>query len=349
MRGVSLEAPQSARNLGGGDIHPPRFLAVFAARNDRCNNDVVLSLEREIRQLREEGALPAEVADVMIAKERREVVSVYTEVRVLAWAGVMLIVTGVGIIVSKNLDRIGPIAIAAAIGIASAACYGYCVAQRRSAHRPLSDYILLLGALLLSADVGYIEHQFHLLGSEWPRHFLLLAVVHGATAYFFASRTLLSLSIAALASWFGFERNAGALFNELGDNTATAIRAFTCAGIVAVWRILNRRLDFNRVFDHFVANLGLYGGLLLLIQSDTRLIGAMIVIVLAAMTITYGFRKREESFLIYAYIYAVIAIDVLVIDQLRGDTVILSYLVVSTIAAIVGLFVLHARFRKAAA
>src|SRR5450759_5260251 len=213
MRGVSLEAPQSARNLGGGDIHPPRFLAVFAARNDRCNNDVVLSRELEIRQLREEGALPAEVADVMIAKERREVVSVYTEVRVLAWAGVMLIVTGVGIIVSKNLDRIGPIAIAAAIGIASAACYGYCVAQRRSAHRPLSDYILLLGALLLSADVGYIEHQFHLLGSEWPRHFLLLAVVHGATAYFFASRTLLSLSIAALASWFGFERNAGALFN----------------------------------------------------------------------------------------------------------------------------------------
>jgi hypothetical protein len=302
----------------------------------------MFSLEREIVQL-----LPPGEAAPLIAKERREVVSVYTEVRVLAWAGVMLIVTGVGIIVSKNLDRIGPIAIAVAIGIASAACYGYSVAQRRSPHQTLSDYILLLGALLLSADVGYIEHQFHLLGSEWPRHFLLLAVVHGATAYFFASRTLLSLSIAALASWFGFERNVDTLLFG-GNSIETAMRAFTCAGLVAVWRILNRHLDFNRVFDHFVANLGLYGGLLLLTQSDTRFIGAMIVIVLAAMTIAYGFRKREESFVIYAYVYAVIAIDVLVIDPLHGETVILSYLVLSTIAAIVGLFVLHARFRKAA-
>ncbi|MGZ5475438.1 MAG: DUF2157 domain-containing protein [Thermoanaerobaculia bacterium] len=309
----------------------------------------MLSLEREIRQLREEGALRAEVADVMIAQERREVVSVYTEVRVMAWAGVMLMVTGVGIIISKNIDRIGPITIAAAIGIASATCYAYSVWRRASVRRMLDDYILLLGALLLSADVGYIEHQFHLLGSEWPRHFLLLAVVHGATAYFFASRTLLSLSIAALASWFGFERNVDTLFSLFGDNTAIAIRAFTCAGTVAVWRILNRHLDFNRVFDHFVANLGLYGGLLLLMQSDTRILGATIVIVLAAMTIAYGFRKRAESFVIYAYVCAVIAIDVLVIDHLHAETVILSYLVVSTVAAIVGLFVLHARFRKAAA
>jgi hypothetical protein len=304
----------------------------------------MFSLEREIVQL-----LPPGEAAPLIAKERREVVSVYTEMRVMAWAGVMLIVTGVGIIVSKNLDRIGPIVIASGIGLAAIACYAYCVWRRASARRVLDDYILLLGALLLSADVGYIEHQFHLLGSEWPRHFLLLAVVHGAAAYFFASRTLLSLSIAALASWFGFERNVDRLFNLFGDNTANAIRAFTCAGIVAVWRILNRHLDFNRVFDHFIANLGLYGGALLLMQRDTRFIGAMIVIVLAAMTIAYGFRKREETFLIYAYVYAVIAIDVLVIGQLRGDTVILSYLVVSTIAAIVGLFVLHGRFRKAAA
>jgi hypothetical protein len=304
----------------------------------------MFSLEREIVQL-----LPPAEAAPLVARERREVVSVYTEVRVLAWVGVMLVVTGVSIIVSKNIDRIGPITIAAAIGIASATCYGYSVWRRASARRMLDDYILLLGALLLSADVGYAEHQFHLLGSEWPRHFLLLAFVHGATAYFFASRTLLSLSIAALASWFGFERNIVALNALFRDNIETAIRAFTCAGIVAVWRILNRRVDFNRVFDHFIANLALYGGVLLLIQDHTRFIGATIVIVLAALTIAHGFRKRAESFVIYACVYALIAIDVLVIAQLHDETVILSYLILSTIAAIAGLFALHARFRKAAA
>ena len=39
--------------------------------------------------------------------------------------------------------------------------------------------MLLLGALLLSADLGYIEAQFKLLEHGWPRYLLLLAVDMG--------------------------------------------------------------------------------------------------------------------------------------------------------------------------
>jgi len=279
------------------------------------------------------------------AVERREIVSLYTEVRGLAWLGVMLIVTGVGIFVSKNLDRIGPIAVATAIGIASAGCY-FESAWRRAHSRIsfLSDYVLLLGALLLSTDVGYIEHHFHLLGPEWPRHFLLLAIVHGATAYAFSSAALLSLSIGALAAWLGIERNIDTFFVR---STETAMRAFVCAGIVAMWRVANRRREFERVFDHFIANLALWGGLILTFDDSTRNAGATVVIVLAVLTIAYGFRKGAEAFLIYAYIYAVIAIDVLLAPQ--NEIGGLLYMTLSTIAAIVGLFVLHRRFRKAVA
>ncbi|HEX9163989.1 MAG TPA: DUF2157 domain-containing protein [Thermoanaerobaculia bacterium] len=307
----------------------------------------MLSLEPEVLQIGREGLIGEDTAGLLAAQERREIVSIYPEVRTLAWLGVMLIAGGVGVIVSKNLERIGPVVIASAIGVASLACYGYCVRRRASAiPHSLDDYVLLLGALLLSADLGYIEHQFDVLGSEWPAHFLVLAIVHGATAYFFGSAALLSLSIAALASWFGIERNVETFFT---DSLSTALRAFACAGVVALWRAANRRAAFELVFDHFIANLAMWGGLILTFRRETQEIGALVVLVFAALAIAYGFRKREQAFVIYAYVYAVAAVEVLAISHLHGETVVLTYLVVSLIAAIAGLFAFHARFRRSAA
>ena len=307
----------------------------------------MLNLEAEVVQLRDEGLLSAEAAGPLIAEERRDIVTVYTEVRALAWLGVMMIAGGAGVLVSKNLDRIGPLAVAAAIGLAAGGCYAYAGWRRASARRGvLDEFILILGSLLLSTDIGYIEHQFHLLGPAWPRHFLLLAVIHAIVAYVFESAAVLSLSIAALASWFGIERNVETFFT---DSIRTATRAFACSGVVAVWRFLNRRTEFQRVFDHFILNLALWGGLILTFDDDTLYRGALAVIVLAVVTIVHGFRERHEPFVIYAFIYAVIAIDVVMMSGLAGQTAELSYLVVSTVAAIVGLFLLRVRFRRVAA
>src|SRR5438045_8569334 len=118
----------------------------------------MFSLAPEITRLRDEGVLPPEPAGELIANERREVVSVYAELRFLTWGGVMLIVTGVGVLVSKHLDEIGPLAIALAIAAASAACYAWATWKRGGVASLVDDYVLLLAALLLSADVGYVEH-----------------------------------------------------------------------------------------------------------------------------------------------------------------------------------------------
>ena len=66
----------------------------------------------------------------LIARERRDVVSLYGELRFLTWGGVMLIMIGVGIVVAKHLDEIGPVAITALIAIAACACYAYAIARR---------------------------------------------------------------------------------------------------------------------------------------------------------------------------------------------------------------------------
>jgi hypothetical protein len=304
----------------------------------------MLSYEPELQSLR--PLLGDRATDVLIARERREVFSLYPELRLMSWGGVMLLATAAGIVLKNNLDRIGPLALAIAIGLAAAACYSW-TWWRRARASLVDDYVLLLGALLLSADVAFIETQFHLLGGQWQRHFLLLAIAHGAGAYVFRSRMVLSLSIAAFAAWLGVEQRHVLEFNADQD---FAMRAFLCAALLLVWREIDRRVrrvsDFTPVFEHFAAMLALSAGFVLMIEDSTRVAGCLATIVIAAIVIAWGVRTRRESFVLYAYLYAVVAVDVLVVNAISDvEALALLFIVVSTIAAVVGLIVIHSRMK----
>jgi hypothetical protein len=307
----------------------------------------VFSLEPELRSLAAGGLLGEEEAARLVALERREVFSLFAEIRTLAWLGVMLIAGGVGIIVSKHLDDIGPITLAAIIGFASAGCYVFAFWHRKRALSIIDDFVLLLGALLLSADVGYIEHQFHLLGSGWPRHLLLLAVLHAAGAYFFDSRALLSLSISSLAAWLGIERRVGDVFDSSLD---TALRGFLCAATIVVWRIVDHRLrrsrSFAGIFDHFAANLAFWSALTLTAEDHLRTAACLLALVLAFAAGIYGWKRRAEAFVIYGWGYGTIAVDILFAQFVRDEVLISLFLVASTIASIVGLIAVHARYTR---
>lgn len=305
----------------------------------------MLSFEPELESLRARGVLDDATAARLIARERRDSFSIYPELRTLTWLAVMAIVTGVGILVAHHIDEIGPLTLAIVIGAASAACYAWAWTHRREPAL-LDEYLLLLASLLLSADVGYVEHEFHLLGDAWNRYLLLLAIAHAVVAYLFESRTVLALSIGALAGYLGIDRNVDALWSS---DVAVAIRGFVCAAIVLVWREVDRRrrphTTFSDVFAHFAANLAFWSALILAFDDDTMLLGVALVLGIAAVVTVHAFRSGSEAFLLYAYFYAVIAADRFVVHVIGDNAAAAFYLIVSTIAAIVGLFVTHSRFK----
>lgn len=295
----------------------------------------MFSLEPELHALR--PRLGDAVADALIARERREIFSVHPELRIAGWLGATLLAAAAGVLLKNNLDRIGPLALAVMIGVAAVACYAW-TWWRRDRASVVDDYVLLLGALLVSADVAFVESQFHIFGDAWKRHLLLLAVVHGAGAYAYRSRMLLSLSITSLASYIGFDK----------DGDPEAIPAFLTAGALLVWRELDRRLrpttTFSRTFEHFAANIALFGGLTL--TDDNEVVGSLVTIVIAIVVIAWGFRTRHEPFVLYAFVYAVIALDWVLIETFqRIEPVIALIILVSMIAAVAGLLALHARFK----
>jgi len=309
----------------------------------------VLSLEPELHALR--PLLGATAADALIARERREVFSVRPEVRIIAWGGAMLLATAAGIVLKNNLDRVGPLALAALMAIAAAGCYAW-VWWRRSRASLADDYVLLLGALLVSGDVAFIESQFHLLGSNWYRHYLLLAIVHAAGAYLYRSRVLLTLSITAMAAWLGIEQRP---FGFLGpiDARELALRSAAGLAVMLMARSANARLagrqEFTPVFEHFAANFAFGAGFALMTEGATRVAGCLLVLAVAAAVIYWGFRTRREAFVLYAFVFGVIALDVFLLDRLGDGGLMFLILVVSTIAAIGALFAIHSRFREVTA
>jgi hypothetical protein len=156
--------------------------------------------------------------------------------------------------------------------------------------------------------------------------------------------------VASLAAWLGIERRSVDTFFD--SPASTASRAFACAAIVVAWRVIDRKLrpatTFSSLFDHAAANLAFWGSLILASKDDTRLLGCAMTIVLAAAAMLYAKRTREGTFVIYAWVYGTIAIDIAVCNAIHDEIFITFYLLVSTIAAIVGLFLSHARLRRAA-
>jgi hypothetical protein len=301
----------------------------------------VLSFEPELHRLR--PLLGDGTADTLIARERREVFSVHPELRIVAWGGAMLLATAAGLVLKNNLERIGPLALALLMALAAAACYAF-VWWRRKRASLVDEYVLLLGALLVSGDVAFIESQFHLFGAAWYRHFLLLAVLHGAGAYLYRSRTLLTLSLTAMAGWLGVTSGGPQ------DATDFAIRAFAAAVLTLMWRTLDLRFHartgFPPVFEHVAANLAGVACFALYSENSTQLLGALLGLVVAAAIIGWGMRTRREPFVIYGFLYGLIALDAFLLHFVGNDGLSFLIIIISTIGAIAGLFVVHARFRE---
>lgn len=224
-----------------------------------------------IPKLAESGILPPREAPRLLRASRGELVSVHGELRALLYAGVLAITAGAGLLVKENLDRIGPAAIAAALGLAAAAALVWVARASppfswREAPSPnlAFDYILLLGVLLAAADLAYIEVRFTPLGANWPWHLLIVALLTGLAAFRFDSRVVFSLALSTFAAWRGV--SVAVVGRSLWSGSPDAVRwnAIGCGVLFAALGFVLKRMDRKAHFEPVAVHLGwllILGGL----------------------------------------------------------------------------------------
>lgn len=170
------------------------------------NPDVAAAVDR----LAAAGSLTPPQQRLLSRVARDELVSVRADLRLLLYAGVLVTMAGVGLLVKESLEQIGPLAITAALTLATAGCLLWVArraapftwAEARDPHLAL-DFVLLLGVLLLGTDLAYAETWLVGLGGNWPWHLLLLSILTGLLAVRFDSALVFSLALSTFAAWRG--------------------------------------------------------------------------------------------------------------------------------------------------
>jgi hypothetical protein len=272
------------------------------------------SLEPELRELHASGLIDDATAARAIAVESGSVFTLYQELRAALYVAVSLLVAGVGLLLKNRLARVGPLPIILTLAVVAALGYGSAIrTARQGRERTLAgDYVLLLAALVLSADLGYAEEQYQWLGAQASLHLLLLAMLHAAIAYAFDSRLLLSLSLASLVSWFGAETRVVELLGYPRGAAESGVRALACALLVLLWRVIDRRFGrrprFQEVLEHFAVNIACWGALAWCFNGPTRWGGLVIVIAIATVSIRRGLRLGGELLVVYGVLYGAVGI-----------------------------------------
>lgn len=310
------------------------------------------TLEPEFRALHAEGLIDDTTAARALARDRGRVFSLYAQLRVTLYAGVLLVMAGVGIVLARNLDRIGPIGIVLAVATIAAACALPALRSKLAGHglTVAGEYLLLLAALLLSADLAYAERQFTLLGPLWSWHLLMLAVLHATIAYTFSSPLVLAASLTALAGWFGAASGPGDVLHLSNSTPSFGARALACASVIMVWRYADRRgrpeTRFSDVFDHFAANLAFWGAIAWCLEWPWLAAGLPLLAVLAFAATRRGLAEGREAYLVYGTVYPAIGLCTAALPHIRGTTSSLGFALIVVCTAAAMLWWLRRRLRE---
>jgi hypothetical protein len=313
------------------------------------NPDVAAS----VGALEERNILTREQARHLLRLAEGKLVSVHHELRLLLYVGVVLIAAGASVLVSENLERIGPLAVAVGIGVVAAASFLWIVRtappfswrEAPSTHVAF-DYVLLLGVLLTSADVAYVEAQFTPLGADWPWHLLSMSVFMTAVALRFDSRIVFSLALSTFAAWRGVSLSflEGGFWNNF--ETATRLNAaFVGLLFVGVGFGLVR---YDRK-PHFEPVATYLGWLLLLLSlasgalSDAPSTDAynVFLLILGSGLAWYSFRGGRFPLFAMGAFSGYVALSRWAVRILDDDTLVFSWFLATSVAAIVALVRTH--------
>jgi hypothetical protein len=279
------------------------------------------------KKLHAEGLIADSSLRKAEALESSRLFSLYWELRLLLYLGVLLLTGGLGILVYKNIDTIGHQAVLAFIALVTAGSFFYCTRKRPpfawgkvQVADPFFDYILLLGCLSLLIFLGYLQYEYNVFGNHYGTATFIPMVVLFFAAYYFDHLGALSLAITNLAAWAGIAITPLSILKE-GNFTGTRL-IFTgillgASLLVAGQLTAQRRLKphFEPTYTNFGLHLFFIAGLSGLFTYD-HLFWFLAMMGIAWFFYRKAFERRSFYFIVVIVLYAYIALCYVVVRLL---------------------------------
>ena len=314
-----------------------------------------MTILARLEHWKEQGAISQEQYARLAGLSRGEPFSLFLELNVLLYAGVMAFVAGLGWTVTTWSQQFGDVVVLSVLSAILAVCFWYCFSRAPAwspaetpAASPVFDYVLYLGSLVWCVELAYLENRLHLLSGQWDLYLLATAGFFFFLAYRFDNRFVLSLALSALAGWFGLT------ISHWPSHQDAAYRQFAllyCVLVGVGGVVLQRRglkPHFVGAYLNIVANVLFWA--LLSGVFDEQGYGQWFLALLIACgaALTWGMARRQFAFVAYAAVYGYVGVSWRLIRGFTSDTLMLSYFVVTAIAMLVVLVQITRRFGRKA-
>jgi len=306
-----------------------------------------------LEQWKDQGIISPEQYTLLAGLSRGEPFSLFLELNVLFYAGVLAFVAGLGWTITTWSHQLGDVLILVTLSALLAACFWYCF-SRAPAWTPAEtpapslvfDYVLYLGCLTWSLELAYIENRFHVLSGEWDLYLLATAALFFFLAYRFDNRFVLSLALSSLAGWFGLTISH---WPSHQDATYRQYAILYSLVVSVTGTILQRRglkPHFLGTYLNIAANVLFWALLSGVFESQGYGVWLLALLAACGASLAWGLKRREFSFVAYAAVYGYVGFSSILIRNIHGDTAILSYFFVTGVSMLVILVQIARRFAR---
>ena len=298
------------------------------------------TLER-LESWRTSGAITPAQYSAIAGVFRRDRFSVFVELNVLLYLGVLFCIGGLSWTVRTYFTDLGDTAILAGLTLLCVASFYYCFSrglpfsrQRVESPTLVFDYVLYLGALAFGVLLGYLEFRFQVLKESWDNYLLLSACLYFFLAYRFDNRFVLSFALSTLAGWFGLSATRFGLIHYGAYRIPAIVYAIVIALVGTGFFQSRMKPHFLRTYLHVAANV-LFVALLSGVGENLAGMGYLIALVILSGLVIYGgFRFQEFSFAGYATIYGYIGVSIRLLRGVRDERSVMAYFILSGISVI---------------
>ncbi len=305
---------------------------------------------------RERGIISPEQQTLLTGHLQGEPFSLFLELNILLYLGILAFILGLGWTVSTWSEQLGEVVVLVVLTALFAACLGYCF-SRAPAWSPAEtpspnlafDYVLYLGSLVWSVELGYLEHRHELLSAQSDLYLLSTAGLFFFLTYRFDNRFVLSLALTSLAAWCGLSlsRWPGQQTEEYRLYAILYSLLIATAGVALQRRGL--KPHFCNTYLNVAANVLFWALLSGVFKDQNYWAWSLALFAACGLSLAWGLSRRQFAFVAYAVLYGYIGLSASIVREASmRETELLFYFFLTGTAVLVLLVFLARRFGREA-
>lgn len=314
-----------------------------------------MTILTRLEQWKQHGTISPEQYIVLADLSRGEPYSLFLELNLLLYAGILAFVTGLGWTLSTWSHQLGDLLVLTILSAILGACFWYCFSRApawSSAETPspslIFDYVLYLGSLTWSVELAYLENRLHLLSGQWDVYLLATAFLFFFLAYRFDNRFVLSLALSALAGWFGIAVSRWQLHQEPALRQYAILYSLIVGAAGTILQRFGLKLHFFGTWLNIATNVLFWALLSGVFNRQGYALWFLALLAACGASLAWGLPRRQFSFVAYAAVYGYVGVSSILIRNINDATAILTYFVVTGLAMLITLVQISRGFGREA-